>query len=64
MDLQGSDGKPIPGFTIEECDEIFGDAIERKVTWKGTGNTSALQGLPVRLKFVMKDADLYSFIFR
>lgn len=64
VEVQDNGGKPIPGFTIEECDEIFGDAIERKVTWKGTGNTSALQGLPVRLKFVMKDADLYSFIFR
>jgi len=64
IEVLDQDGNPIPGFTLDDCDEIFGDAIERRVSWKDNYNISSLQGLPVRLKFVMKDADLYSFIFK
>ena len=42
---------------------IFGDTIERTVTWKNGGDVSALAGKPVRLRFVLKDADLYAFQF-
>ena len=36
---------------------------ERTVTWKGGRDLSSLNGEPVRLRFVVKDADLYSFRF-
>ena len=42
---------------------VFGDAIERQVTWKNGGDVSALAGRPVRLRFVLKDADLYALRF-
>ena len=32
--------------------------------WKGTSDVSQLVGKPIRLRFVMKDADLYSFRFQ
>ena len=63
VELQTADGKPIPGFTIEECAEAFGDAIERPVTWKSGTDVSSLAGKPVRLRITMHDADLYSFRF-
>jgi len=34
------------------------------VKWKAGSDVSALVGKPVRLRFVMTDADLYSFRFR
>jgi hypothetical protein len=34
------------------------------VTWKSGSSVAALSGKPVRLRFVMKDADLYSIRFR
>jgi HAMP domain-containing protein len=37
--------------------------IDRKVTWKSGTDVSALAGKPVRLRFVMRDADLYSIKF-
>jgi len=64
IEIQDIEGNPIPGFRLEECDEVFGDTVERRISWKNNYNVSSLQGLPVRLKFVMKDADLYSFIFK
>ena len=64
IEIQDENGKPIPGYTLEECEEVFGDTIERKVFWKQGSGTSALQGLPVRLRFVIQDADLFSFKFQ
>jgi hypothetical protein len=64
VEIQDAGGAPLPEFTLARCDEIFGDRIERTVTWQGQGNLSRLAGQPVRLRFFMKDADLYSLRFR
>ena len=40
-----------------------GDEIEQVVAWKSGSNLSRLVGKPTRLRFVMKDADLYAFQF-
>jgi hypothetical protein len=64
VEIQTAEGEPIPGFTLDDSQEIFGDAIEQVVTWKGGSDVSPLAGKPVRLRFVMNDADLYSIRFR
>jgi hypothetical protein len=38
-------------------------AIERRVAWKGDPALDRLANRPVRLRFVMHDADLYSMRF-
>ena len=38
--------------------------IERRVEWKQKPDLGALQGKPVRLRFVMTECDLYSFRFQ
>ncbi|MBM3888758.1 MAG: hypothetical protein FJ388_06480 [Verrucomicrobia bacterium] len=53
-------GRPLPGFTLDDCPPIFGDAIKRTVTRKNGGGLSALSGKPVWLRFVLKDADLFA----
>jgi hypothetical protein len=63
VEIQDADGKPIPGHTLQDCHEIVGDEIKRAVSWKKTSDMTRLAGQPVRLRFVMKDADLYSFRF-
>jgi hypothetical protein len=57
-----ADGKPFPGFALADCLELIGNEIERPVMWKG-GDLRALSGKPVRLRFVMTDADLYALRF-
>ena len=64
MELQDADGKPLPGFTLADAREEVGDEIERVVRWQNGSDVSGLAGKPVRLRFVMKDADLYSLRFR
>ena len=62
-ELQRPDGQPIPGFALADCSEIFGDELERTVSWSGDSDLAQLSGQPVRLRFALRDADLYSFQF-
>ena len=64
VEIQNADGQPIDGFALTDCPEIFGDELERVVVWKGGSDVSKLAGQPIRLRFVLKDADLYSLRFR
>lgn len=64
VELQDTDGKPLPGYTAADCDEFYGDEIAVAVTWKGKSDVAALSGQAVRLRFVLDDADVYSFRFR
>jgi len=64
VELQDEKGMPIENFTLADCPEMYGDSIERKIEWKQAADVRALQGRAVRLRFVIKDADVYSFRFR
>ncbi|MGZ0167823.1 MAG: hypothetical protein ACKVII_28225 [Planctomycetales bacterium] len=63
VEIQDADGKPFPGFTLDDSAEIFGDEIDRTVQWKSGSDVSSLSGKTVRLRFVLKDADLYALKF-
>lgn len=56
-------GWPAPGFSAEDCDIIYGNELEKAVTWRGNADLSQFAGKPIQLKFEMKDADLYAFHF-
>lgn len=64
VELQGADGRPLPGFSLAECDELFGDTVNRTITWRDKDDVSALAGRPIRLRMVLSDADLYSLKFQ
>ena len=63
VELQDADGKPITGFTLEDCDPIKGDAIVGIVKWKENSDIGRLTGKVVRARFVMNEADVYSLMF-
>jgi hypothetical protein len=56
-------GRPLSGFSAEESTEIVGNELERVVQWKGEGKLAELAGKPIRIRFLLKDADLFSFQF-
>ncbi len=64
VELQTPTSEPIAGFTLNDCDELFGDSVDRHVTWKGKSAVGQLAGQPVQLRFALRDADLYSYRFR
>ena len=64
VELQHPDGVPILGYTLADCPSIFCDSVSRVVRWRGRGgDVRPLAGQPVRLRFVLRDADLYAFQF-
>ncbi|GEP43207.1 hypothetical protein [Brevifollis gellanilyticus] len=63
VELLDEAGKPLPGYQIGDCAKIIGNELKRIVTWKDKDSLSDLIGKPVRLRFRMTDADLYSFRF-
>lgn len=55
-------GNPIEGFTKADCLGLKKtDSTKAMMTWKNNKDLSSLAGKPVRLKFYLKDGDLYSF---
>jgi hypothetical protein len=63
VELRDAQNQPFPGYTIEDCDELFGDTIQRRVTWKSNADLSTIMGQTVRIRFVLRDGDLFSFQF-
>lgn len=63
VEIQTVDGRPIDGFALADCPEVIGDRIEGFVRWRGGEDVSRLAGKPVRLRFSLSDADLYSLRF-
>ena len=48
---------------MADSPEIFGDEIRRTVTWNAGDDVGRLAGKAVKLRFVLKDADLFAFRF-
>jgi len=63
VEIQEEDGTPVQGFRLADCIEVIGDEIEGKVCWEESPDLEKLTGKPVRLRFVMRDCDLYSIKF-
>lgn len=64
VEVQDIDGTPIDGCALDDGQPLVGDALNQIVTWKSDGALAALQGRPVRLRWRVKNADVYSFQFR
>jgi hypothetical protein len=63
VEIQRLDGKPLPGFSLADAKDLFGDAVNETYAWKTNPDLGAVVGTPVRLRFVLKDADLFSYRF-
>ena len=63
VEVQGNDGKPLKGLSLDDCQLLEGDQIEQPVRWRG-GSLEGLSGKPVRLLFELRGVDLYSLRFR
>ena len=64
VEIQDASGMAVSSYTLDDCPELIGNFVAHEVTWSGGGDLSALAGKPVRLRFVMKDADLYALQFQ
>lgn len=62
VEVLDADGKTVKGFTKTDCKGLRKtDSTKAMITWKDNADLTALAGKPVRLKFYLRDGDLYSF---
>jgi len=63
VEILQPDGRPVPGFGLDQADVLRGNGVAKAATWGGRGDVSLLAGRPVRLRFVLRGARLYAFQF-
>ena len=63
VEVQDAAGTPLAGFTQADATELFGDKIEAAARWKGGDDVTSLAGKAIRLRFVLRDADVFSYRF-
>jgi hypothetical protein len=64
VELQDLEGRPLPGCALKDAVDHFGDSVQQVVGWDANPDLSRWAGTPVRIRFVMKDAELYSYRFQ
>ena len=64
LEIQDAAGLPVPGFALADCRPISGDDLDRAPLWKNGADVSSLAGKPIRLRWVLKDADVFAFQFQ
>ncbi|MDA0835341.1 MAG: hypothetical protein O3A29_18855 [Planctomycetota bacterium] len=55
------EGNPIKGFNKTDADPLTSDDVHHILSWKGNADCHLLQGRPIRLRFHLQNAKLYSF---
>lgn len=63
VEIQDENGRPLPGHALGDMAPLFGDELDAVATWKTAATLPSLDGKPVRLRFVLKDADLFALRF-
>jgi hypothetical protein len=64
VEIQDEQGQPLAGTTLSDCQPFTGDSIEHVVSWQKGSDVSSLVGKTVQVRFVLQNADLYSFRFK
>ncbi len=55
------DGNELAGFGEKDALPLVGDIIDQEAKWMSGKSIKDISGKTVRIKFILKDADLYSF---
>ena len=63
VEMLDASGERIDRYARANAVEFFGDSVEQEVRWDQGPDVGPLAGQPVRLRFLMKDADIFSFKF-
>ena len=56
-------GKPISGFASLDADELNGNSVRMRVSWRNLQDVSSLAGKSVKLRFELRNCKLYAFQF-
>jgi len=59
-EILDAEGRTIPGFSRADCRPMRSNSVRQRITWTGA---ASFAGKPVRVKFHLRQASLYSFAF-
>ena len=62
-ELLDIDGKPLAGFTMDDCDAFTGDSIRHTVTWKGNADIAGVRSA-IRVRLKLHSAEVFAFQFQ
>lgn len=63
VEARDEQGEVLPRRSFGDCDSLVGDHLDRVVTWRGRSDLGHSEGQPVKLRFRMRNADLFSVAF-
>ena len=63
VEIQNQQGEPLDNFSLNDCPPLFGNTLDRAVKWNTSMPLDSATQQPIRLRFELRDADLYSFQF-
>jgi hypothetical protein len=63
IELQDAAGQPLPGYTAADSRPLTGDSLLTTASWTSGADVSSLSNQPLRLRFLLTDAELFSFRF-
>lgn len=63
VEIRDADNRPLPGYTLRDAVDLFGNRTAGRAAWKSGTHVGPLAGRPVRMRLVLRDADLFSFRF-
>ena len=64
LEIQDPEGRPLSGYSLGEHVPMVGDAVDQTVAWRDGRDLSSLAGKPVRLHFVLQEADIFALQFQ
>jgi hypothetical protein len=61
VELLDEQDQPIPGYTRQDCVPLKEDNVEARIVWQERNSLAELKDRPVKLKFYLRNARLYSY---
>jgi hypothetical protein len=61
VELLDDDLEPLPGFAKDDCVPLQADSVEAQIAWKDGRTLAELRERPVRIRFHLRNARLYSY---
>lgn len=64
VELLDAQGRPIPEYTAVDAAPLVGNAVYGQVLWSDRRDLGLLAGEPIRIRFSLRNARLFSFKFK
>ena len=61
VELLDENGSVLPGYEAGRCDPLRTDSLAHPVRWEGQSDLNSLKDRKIRIRFLLKNAKLYSF---